>query len=94
MKNDLVGMQEFLHFVESVAELLDEKTVQDARDIEFGQWELPFEAILLSLQKLSPGEVKIDFELVERLAQEADIIECGVLDVDTWSRFLIWKQKQ
>lgn len=85
-------MHEYFSFVESMEPYLDKVLIQDARDVEYGQWELPFEALLLELMKLSGHKVSVDLALIEELAKQADIFECGVLDVDTWERFLDWSQ--
>lgn len=92
--NDRVDIHDYFNFVETVAKYLDENLARNARDVEYGEWELPFEAILIALLKLSPYEVDMDYVLVEKLAIEADIIEGGVLDIDTWNQFLSWKQQK
>lgn len=86
----LTGLNEYRIFVESVAKHLEADILQQAKDVEYGQWELPFEAVLLELMKCSKHNICFDNDLVNRLAIEADIIECGVLDMDTWQKFCSW----
>ncbi len=85
-----VGIKEYFKFVENVSTLLDKTLLKDVQDIEYGQWEVPFEAILLFLIELPKEEISLDYELVKALAYEADIIEFGVLDMDTWDKFEKW----
>jgi len=84
------GLKDYLLFVDQVEIYLEKKAISDAREIEHGQWELPFEALLLELMKLPYHTVQINFGLVETLANEADLIESSVLDVNTWERFNNW----
>nr|WP_319250227.1 hypothetical protein [uncultured Celeribacter sp.] len=86
----VVGPQEYLEFVESVSDHLDAKLYSDARDIEYGQWEIPFEAVLLALLKEDFALVEFDHALVFNLAKEAKILDEGVLDPDTWKKFRDW----
>lgn len=94
MNDDRVDIHDYFNFVETVAKYLDGNLARNARDVEYGEWEFPFEAILIALLKLPPYEVDMDYVLVEKLAAEADIIEGGVLDIDTWNQFLSWKQQK
>lgn len=85
-----VGLNEYRVFLDNVSTYLDNDFVGQAKDVELGQWELSFEAVLLELMKEPKCKAKFDTGLVEKLAIEADIIECGVLDMDTWQRFCKW----
>ena len=85
-----VGIKEYFGFIENVAPFLDEKLYLDAKEVDYGQWELPFETVLLALMKKSFDEVIIDMDLTRELAHEADIIESGVIDPNTWKRFKKW----
>ncbi len=90
MTEEQIGLKEYFVFLEGVALFLDERLIDDAREVEYGQWELPYEAVLLALVKLPFNEVQFDLELAKKLAIEADIIECGILSMDTWQQVQRW----
>ena len=85
-----IGVREYLKFLKSVSSYLDQSLVSKAKHIEHGQWELSFEAVLLGLMETAVEDIELDYELVYALAQEANIIDEGVLDLDTWERFQLW----
>lgn len=84
------GQVEYFDFLESVSKYLATSFFERAREVELGQWELPFEAVLIELMKLSNDKTHVDLEQARNLAAEADIIDSGVIDVDTWLKFCIW----
>jgi len=87
-----VGIADYFQFVDKVAPFLDAELINDAHEIEYGQWELPFEALLLEIMKLSNAQIDIDLNLVVKLAHEADIVESSVLDINTWEQFKKWSK--
>jgi hypothetical protein len=86
------GQFEYFDFLDSVSQYLEPSFFDRAREVELGQWELPFEAVLIELTKLPNDRTRIDFEQARKLATEADIIDSGVIDVDTWQSFCIWAE--
>jgi len=86
------GLKEYLYFYESVKEYLSNDLKISAGNIDYGQWETSFEAIILAIVKLPRDNFVLDIELVEGLAYEADLLEGGVLDVNTWEQFLDWSK--
>ena len=85
-----LGPSEYFAFVEGVEKYLESDFVRQVKDVDFGQWELPFEAILIELMKLRKDQTAINDALVRYLAVEAGIVEAGVLDADTWQKFCHW----
>jgi len=53
MKKDDAGPADYLIFLDQVAALLDSDFLREAETFDYGQWELPFEAVLLK-RKHSP----------------------------------------
>lgn len=90
MNADNLGPEEYLGFLGQVAARLDTDFVLEAEKFEFGQWERPFEAMLLRLMEGPPSNECINMDLVEKLAKQAGVMEEGVLDPDTWPRFAHW----
>ncbi len=88
------GTQEFLDFAEPIlASINDPAFSAQIRDIEHGQWEPAFEALLLRMMELDPARVPFDPEVAGRLADESGLTDQGVLDPDTWARFLRWSDR-
>lgn len=90
MNKEHVGPSEYLGFLSQVSQFIDPQIARDATDFDFGQWELPFESVLIELTGMPRNEVELDFNTVELLAKEADITEEGVIDPETWRKFLDW----
>lgn len=86
------GLYEYLDFIDSVSQYLPPSFITQARAVELGQWELPFEATLIELIKLPNDRTHVDLDLIRSLAGEADIIDSGVIDVETWQKFCIWAE--
>jgi len=91
MRNDKIGIQEYFTFLESVSPSLNPSFVKRAKKVEYGQWELPFEATLLELVEIPRSKVRFDKNLVTALAQESNLTTSGVLDTETWGKFLRWE---
>lgn len=87
MNKELIGLKQYLSFVDQLAPHLDQVLISDAKEIDYGQWELPFEALLLAILRQTKHTIVFDFVLAKQLATKADIIDSGVLDIDTWERF-------
>lgn len=87
-----IGQNEYFSFVESVSQYFTDTFLADVRDVEFGQWEMPFEAMLLELIKRDKQNTVVDFKLIQDLAIESGIVQEGVLDPDTWKIFCEWAE--
>lgn len=85
------GIQEYFVFLESVSAYLDPLLIEKAKYIEYGEWEMAYEAILLGLIEQNRDEISFDIDLAKGLADEADIISQGVMDINTWDKFLAWE---
>ena len=81
------GLSEYFYFVDSVAKELDCNFLAEARNIDFGQWETSFEAVLLKLIDQEKRYTTVDFISAKELAIAAGIVEEGVLDPKVWSKF-------
>lgn len=90
MKKDDAGPADYLIFLGQVAALLDSDFLREAETFDYGQWELPFEAVLLKLMEESPKNEGIDIGLAKKLAKYAGLLDEGVLTPDTWQRFIYW----
>ncbi|WP_285278022.1 hypothetical protein [Agrobacterium sp. SUL3] len=90
MNKKHIGPSEYLGFLSQVSQFIDPQIVRDAADFDYGQWELPFEAVLIELMRMPRNEIEIDFNAVELLAKEADITEEGVINPESWRKFLDW----
>lgn len=88
MTKDHVGPKEYRLFLSQVVPMLDADFVLDAGTFEHGQWDLPFEAVLLKLLEEPSKAVSVDMFLAERLAKQAGLVEEGVLSPDTWKMFI------
>ncbi len=69
-------------------------TVRDAAIFDYGQWELPFEAVLVAVMEKPRNQVKFDFNRAAVLAEAANIVIERVLDPATWQKFLSWNETQ
>ena len=90
MTKSLVGLHEYFSFVDSVANELNSDFLSKVRDINLGQWETSFEALLLKLIDENKPNTQVDFAAAKELAVAAGIIEEGVLDLDVWKKFCSW----
>ncbi|MFN7089996.1 MAG: hypothetical protein ACK4P4_05550 [Allorhizobium sp.] len=90
MKKGYAGPADYLIFLGQVAASLDSDFLREAEAFDYGQWELPFEAVLLKLMEGSPRNDGIDIGLAEKLAKDAGLLDEGVLAPDTWQRFTYW----
>jgi len=90
VKKDDAGSADYLIFLGQVAALLDSDFLREAETFDYGQWELPFEAVLLKLMEGSPKNEGIDIGLAKKLAKYAGLLDEGVLTPDTWQRFIYW----
>lgn len=86
----MIGLSEYFYFVDSVAKELDCNFLAEARNIDFGQWETSFEAVLLKLIDQEKRYTTVDFISAKELAIAAGIVEEGVLDPKVWSKFCSW----
>lgn len=86
------GIDKYHQFLDAVLPLLDPELIAKAQDVEYGQWEMPFETLLHGLTGLERGKVKLnqDFDFIRQLAEDADIVPEGVLDENTWPDFEAW----
>ncbi len=89
-----IGLSEYFVFVDEIAEHLRPDFLRCVEDIEYGEWETSFEAILLELMKLPSQNVSLDLSMVESLAAEAGIVDDGVLDPNTWQKFRVWTARK
>ncbi|WP_454700791.1 hypothetical protein [Agrobacterium burrii] len=55
MNKEHVGPSEYLGFLSQVSQFIDPQIARDAADFDYGQWELPFEAVLIELTGIGLG---------------------------------------
>jgi hypothetical protein len=78
----------FLRWYRCIDAHFDAAFSREVRDVQFGQWETAFEAVLLRLLEM-PQRVSLDLDFTRWLARGAEIMEQGVLAPDTWQRFAL-----
>ena len=89
-----IGQKEFLKLLDQIE--VDNKISLPVslRGIEYGQWEVPFEAFLIQLMKNKKSNIEIDFEKFDELAKESGLKDDGgVLDPKTWRYFCAWTNR-
>ena len=89
-----MNISDYFKFIDQVEPFIETKLIKDARTIEYGQWEVPFEGLLLELIKLPSSDININFQLVKNLADDAGIIKSSILTLDTWENFENWMRKK
>ncbi len=88
-KNAL-GQSEYLALLEAVTARCPLPDEVSLRYVEYGQWEMNFEALLISLMRVDQRGLQFRLSDFEVLAKEAGLTEEGVLDPDTWRKFVAW----
>lgn len=94
MNSKCAGPADYREFLAKVSPFLDPHTARDAAVFDYGQWELPFEAVLIALMEKPRSQVSFDFNRAAMLAEAANIVIEGVLDPATWQKFVSWKEKR
>lgn len=94
MNSKWAGPAAYTEFLAEVCPFLDPHTVRDAAVFDYGQWELPFEAVLIAVMEKPRNQVRFDFNRAAGLAEAANIVIEGVLDPATWQKFLSWNETQ
>ncbi|TKV73135.1 hypothetical protein [Rhizobium sp. AU243] len=84
----------YTELLAEVSPFLDPHTVRDAAIFDYGQWELPFEAVLIAIMDKPRNQVRFDFTRAAVLAEAANIVIEGVLDPATWQKFVSWNEKR
>ncbi len=86
----LMSLQRFGKLIESVSEKIDPVTLRRAKTVQHGIWELAFERVLLDLVERNAELDSWEIQLITDLALDAEIVEEGVLDPDSWKIFSNW----
>ena len=85
-----LGYKGYIDFLSNFKRHLDPSTFDELGNVEYGQWEICFEALLHQLMKLNRMAISLDISTVTQLAKEAEVLSEGILDPDTWKQFNEW----
>ncbi|NRF18487.1 hypothetical protein [Agrobacterium pusense] len=72
MNSKCAGPAAYTEFLAQVSPFLDPHTVRDAAVFDYGQWDLPFEAVLIAVMEKPRNQVRFDFNRAARLAEAAN----------------------
>lgn len=90
MTDKVSPLDSYYKFLRSVSGEVSPGFFKKAEEVVLGQWETPFEALLLELMKNNASRKNICITNANYLAEQSGIIPDGVLDPNTWGKFWNW----